>query len=143
MSISERQPNVLFAIKEEPLLGSVREMLRNYGTGKIKHVRSMKDVYNVLYGGSREWDIIIADGALPNVTTVIKKARPEIEARIKFLLLMSNPTREAVMEAVQAGVNDFLAAPFPPALFEDKLDRLMGREPRIRPKSSTAMVYDK
>lgn len=143
MSFRERQPNVLFAIKEESLLGAIREMLQNYGTGKVQHVSSMSDAYKVLYDGNRDWDIIIADGALANATTVIKKARPEFEARIKFLLLMSGPTKEDVMEAVQAGVNEFLAAPYSPAVFEDKLDKLLGRERRIRPEVGTAMVYDK
>ncbi len=75
MSAGERQPNVLFAIKEELMLRTVREMLRNYGTGKVQHVRFMEDAYQALYAGSGEWDIFIADGALPIAAAVIKKAR--------------------------------------------------------------------
>lgn len=133
MSAGERQPKVLFAIKEELMLQTIRELLRNYGTGKVQHVRSMEDAYKALYAGNRDWDIFIADGALPNAAAVIRKARPEIGTGVKFLLLMSNPTREEVLEASEAGVNDFLASPFPPALFEEKLDKLMGREPKKEP----------
>ncbi len=140
MSAGERQPKVLFAIKEELMLQTIREMLRNYGTGKVQHVRSMEDAYKALYAGNRDWDIFIADGALPNAAAVIRKARPEVGPGVKFLLLMSNPTREEVMEAGEAGVDDFLASPFPSALFEEKLDKLMGRKPRKNSRG-TAVVF--
>ncbi len=46
---------------------------------------------------------------------------------------MSNPAREEVMKAGEVGVNDFPASPFPPALFEEKRDKLMGKKLRKQP----------
>lgn len=137
MNVGKREPNVLFAIKEDLMLQTVRGMLRDYGAGKVQQVRTMEDAYSALHSKNQEWDIFIADASLENAMTVIKKAKPEIDSRVKFLLLMSDPMKEEVMEAVQAGVNDFLASPFAPAVFKEKLDKLLSEPLPSRPIFTT------
>ena len=127
MNIKNGKPSVLLAVKEELLLRTLRDMLRGYGSEKVKHSRTIEEASAVLGAHKGEWDIFLVDGALPDAALKIKTARAEIGPDVKILLMMSNPTKEEVMDAVQAGINDFIASPCPPAMFEEKLDKLAGR----------------
>ena len=127
MNTKNGKPSVLLAVKEELLLRTLRDMLRRYGSEKVKHSRTIEEASAALGVHKGEWDIFVVDGALPDVILKIKAARAEIGPDFKILLMMSNPTKEEVMDAVQAGVNDFIAAPFAPATFGEKLDKLAGR----------------
>ena len=118
---------MLLAVKEELLLRTLRDMLRGYGSEKVKHSRTIEEASSTLGVHKGEWDIFVVDGALPDATSKIKTARAEIGPDVKILLMMSNPTKEEVIVAIQAGVNDFIASPFAPAMFEEKLDKLAGR----------------
>jgi len=127
MDITVEKRSVLIAVKEELLLRTLREMLRRCGCKKVKQTRTVEAASAAIRTQRGEWDIFIVDGSLEDVTSKIEEARAEIGPAVKILLMMSNPTKEEVMEAVQAGVNDFIASPFSPATFEEKLDKMAGR----------------
>ena len=40
------------------------------------------------------------------------------------MVILADPTEEGIIEAVQAGVNEFLATPFTQLTFEKKLDAM-------------------
>ncbi len=124
MNILNGKPNVILTVKEELLLHTLRGMLRSYGSEKVKHYRTIEEASTALGVDKGEWDIYVVDGSLPDVISKVKAARAEIGPDVKILLMMSNPTKEEVMDAVQAGVNDFIAAPFAPVTFEEKLNKL-------------------
>ncbi len=143
MATGGHTPTVIFAAKEEFMIRIIRDMLRASDIKGVGTHTEIAEAVAEIRAHAKKWDIFMIDGALPNAIAAIKGIRQELGPHIKILLLMSTPTKEDVVEAHDAGINDFVVLPCSQIDFGNKLNKLMGKEIVRLPKSKTAVVYRK
>lgn len=84
---------------------------------------------------AKHFDLVISDWNMPEVTglDVLKqvKADPNL-SKTHFMLVTAEADRYKILQAIEAGVDEFLVKPFPPVKLRDKLQKMLSREPRQR-----------
>lgn len=73
--------------------------------------------------------LIVSDWNMPNMTglELLKAVRgDEGLNKIPFLMVTAEGQKENVVEAVQAGVNNYIVKPFTPETFNEKLQKVFG-----------------
>ncbi len=74
---------------------------------------------------SESIDFVITDWNMPNKTGIelIREIR-EQNTEVPIIMITTEAERDKVLEAIQAGVTDYLAKPFTPDQLVEKLDKL-------------------
>ena len=78
-------------------------------------------------------DFVIADWNMPNMTglDLLKAMRSEEAFKdIPFLMLTAEAQKENVMEAIQAGVNNYVVKPFTPEKLKEKIEQTLAKNER-------------
>lgn len=92
----------------------VRELLKSFGFKKVTIAQSSQDALTIL--ASEKIDLVLADWHMDGSTTsgldLLKIVR-SIEAyrAIPFVLVTGESTKEYVLQAIQAGVDDYVVKP--------------------------------
>ncbi|MBI3128561.1 MAG: response regulator [Candidatus Tectomicrobia bacterium] len=120
--------NLVVIQKQDVGRDVLRDILRRCGLKSLQMFSSGSEMLAALKTQVKKWNIIIVDSAQPDALDLVKKIRESGGASLKILILFSGPTKEEVVNAIQAGVNDFLTMPFSQATVEEKLNKLMGVE---------------
>ena len=71
---------------------------------------------------------VITDWNMPNMTgTELAKALREREdgKQVPILMVTARSVREDIIEAMEAGVNNYIVKPFTPQILKEKIDALM------------------
>ena len=74
-----------------------------------------------------EFDFVITDWNMPNMTglELLKSIRASEKLKdIPVLLVTSEADKENVIQAVQAGVNDYIVKPFTADVIQEKIDKI-------------------
>ena len=120
--------NLVVVAKQDVGRDVLRDILRRCGIRSIQMYSSTSELLVAVKTQAKKWNIIIVDSGQPDALEVVSKVREAGGASLKILIIFSGPTKEEVMQAIQAGVNDFLTMPFSQATVEEKLNKLMGVE---------------
>lgn len=81
-----------------------------------------------LLTGSQTIDLIISDWNMPKMTglELLKKVRADSRyAKIPFLMVTAEAQKQNVIEAVQAGVSNYVVKPFTAEAISDKLKKIL------------------
>jgi two-component system, chemotaxis family, chemotaxis protein CheY len=69
---------------------------------------------------------VITDWNMPNMTgTELAKALRERGEQVPILMVTARSVREDIIEAMEAGVNNYIVKPFTPQILKEKIDALM------------------
>lgn len=117
-------PSVLVATHQDVVRYAVREMLRNSGIRELTFVSSADAALSVIEREAWKWNVLILEARLPSAMEVVQKLRGAFAEGVKTILIISGPTRETILEAIQAGVSDIVTYPFSEATLEKKLRKL-------------------
>lgn len=73
-------------------------------------------------------DLIITDWNMPNMDglTLVKKARAGDHKNIPILMVTTNAAKEDVIEALKAGVSNYVVKPMTPETLEQKISTIIG-----------------
>lgn len=107
---------------------AVKTHLKNMGFNNIKTVEDGRKAWEVL--NEEAYDLVIADWKMPNMDglQLLERIRSsEIYTDMPFLMITALGTREDVIQAVQAGVTEYIVKPFNGETLKLKLDRILGR----------------
>ncbi len=77
---------------------------------------------------NQEIDLIISDWNMPKMTglELLKKVRADSKyARKPFLMVTAEAQKQNVIEAVQAGVSNYVVKPFTAEAISDKLEKIL------------------
>lgn len=73
--------------------------------------------------------LVITDWNMPNMTgPEFATALRERGARVPILMVTARSAREDIIEALQAGVNNYIVKPFTPQVLKEKIDALLAAE---------------
>jgi PleD family two-component response regulator len=113
----------VLAFNEEFSRQTFLTMVQRTGIENIRICSSCRDALLTVNQSARKWNLLILDSRTPDALETVRTLRRRIGPHIKILMVSSGPTREAVAEAIEAGVNDVMAYPVSQATLEKKLSR--------------------
>lgn len=117
--------NVLIVDDAATMRRIVRSLLRELG---IKNVREAEDGEVALEDLKRQRaDLVVSDWAMPRMTGIeLLRAIRQDEALkdTPVLMVTAESKKENIMEAVQAGVNNYIVKPFNSKTLEEKLHKI-------------------
>ncbi|MGE0682975.1 MAG: response regulator [Candidatus Binatia bacterium] len=117
--------NVLVVDDAATMRRIVRSLLRELG---IKNVREAEDGEIAFEDLKRQKaDLVVSDWAMPKMTGIeLLRAIRQDEALkdTPVLMVTAESKKENIMEAVQAGVNNYIVKPFNSKTLEEKLNKI-------------------
>ncbi len=103
----------------------VRSLLRELG---IKNVREAEDGEMAFEDLKRQKaDLVVSDWAMPRMTGIELLRAIRQDENLKetpVLMVTAESKKENIMEAVQAGVNNYIVKPFNSKTLEEKLNKI-------------------
>ena len=123
-----KELKILIIDDDEQILGIVRFVLRDLGLHKIVTADTGKKGIDLFTDTPESFDLIICDWSMPGMSglDVLKHIRSQ-DKDVPFLMLTANVTKEAILEARDAGVSAYIAKPFTPVDLQAKLKTLAGK----------------
>lgn len=106
----------------------IKNILKQLGYEKIEEAEDGEQAFTKLKNG--DFDFLITDWNMPNVTGLELLKRVRADAKLKaipVLLVTAEAEKEQVIEAVKAGVNNYVIKPFTADVLKDKLDKIFER----------------
>ena len=117
--------NVLVVDDAATMRRIVRSLLRELG---IKNVREAEDGEMAFEDLKRQKaDLVVSDWAMPKMTGVelLRAIRKDDALKdTPVLMVTAESKKENIMEAVQAGVNNYIVKPFNSKTLEEKLNKI-------------------
>jgi two-component system chemotaxis response regulator CheY len=117
--------NVLVVDDAATMRRIVRSLLRELG---IKNVREAEDGEMALEDLKRQRaDLVVSDWAMPRMTGIelLRAIRQDTALKdTPVLMVTAESKKENIMEAVQAGVNNYIVKPFNSKTLEEKLNKI-------------------
>lgn len=80
---------------------------------------------------AEHFDLVVCDWNMPGMTGIELLRAVRADARLKttpFLMVTAEAKRENIVEAIQAGVNNYIVKPFTPQTFGEKLHAMFGEK---------------
>ena len=105
----------------------IRNMLRQLGYNNIVEAEDGAAAFDLLQ--REKIDFIISDWNMPNMTglELLKAVRGDDNLKtIPMLLVTAEALQENVVEAVKAGVNNYVVKPFTAEVLREKIDAIFG-----------------
>lgn len=114
-------------------LASIRDVVKAYmrrlGYKNIEDAENGKQAYEAFLRAKvdgQPYGLILSDWNMPEMTGVefLKQVRssPSQEAHTPFLLMTTESEKEKVIEAIKAGVNNYLVKPVEESVLKEKLE---------------------
>lgn len=113
MSVRAKGPNILLIDDEELTLELIKHMLAEIDVGEVLMSGNGARALKVLQKNPGYYDLVISDWEMPGMNGLdFLRAFRQFNKATPVLMVTGNTQREFVMEAIKAGVNDFLGKPF-------------------------------
>jgi two-component system chemotaxis response regulator CheY len=110
----------------DSMLGLISATLKTLGVAKVVTEYNGLNAWNTINKG--HIDLIISDWDMPqmNGLELLKLVKEsDTYKHLPFLLLTASTEKQRVLEAVEAGVSDYLAKPFTPKELEYRVIKLL------------------
>jgi two-component system chemotaxis response regulator CheY len=104
----------------------LKNILKQLGFKNLVEADDGTTAWEVLEG--QKIDLIISDWNMPKMTglDLLKKVRASDDyKRIPFLMVTAEAQKQNVIEAVQAGVSNYVVKPFTAEAISDKLQKIL------------------
>ena len=103
----------------------VKGVLKNLGFNNIIEAENGKDAFNELK--KEPVGLIVSDWNMPNMTglELLKAVRGDKDLKdTPFIMVTAEGQKENVVEAVKAGVSNYIIKPFTPETFREKVEKV-------------------
>ncbi len=103
----------------------VKNTLRQIGFTNIEEAEDGQKAYDRL--STEKFDFVVSDWNMPNMTGIdlLRKVRatPQIKD-IPFLMVTAEAKQENIVEAIKAGVSNYIVKPFTVATLDEKIKKI-------------------
>ncbi|MBB3204859.1 two-component system chemotaxis response regulator CheY [Rhodopirellula rubra] len=73
-----------------------------------------------------DFNLVLTDWNMPNMTGLeLVKAIRATGSKVPIMMITTEAEKARVVEAIQAGINDYLVKPFDQPMLQEKLDRVL------------------
>ncbi|MBF0316568.1 MAG: chemotaxis response regulator CheY [Nitrospirae bacterium] len=103
----------------------VKNILKQLGFDKIEEAEDGEQAFTKLKSGG--FDFLVTDWNMPNVSGLELLKRVRSDAKLKsmpVLMVTAEAEKEQVVEAVKAGVNNYVIKPFTADVLKEKIDKI-------------------
>jgi len=103
----------------------IRNLFKQLGFENIEEAEDGAQAFSKLKGGGFEF--LCSDWNMPNMDglELLKKVRSDGEMqKMPVLMVTAESEKEKVIEAIKAGVNNYIVKPFTAEVLKDKLDKI-------------------
>jgi len=103
----------------------IKNILRQLGYERIEEAEDGAQALTKLKNG--DFEFIIADWNMPNMDGLELLKNVRADQRLKdmpFLMVTAEAEKEKVVEAIKAGVNNYIVKPFTAELLKEKMDKI-------------------
>lgn len=117
---------ILIVDDQVSILKILRRILKQLGFNIIVEAGDGKSAWDILE--SQQIDLIIADWNMPKMTgleLLMKIRSSSTQKYIPFLMLTGNAKQESIVEAVNAGVSEYVVKPFTAEIISNKLEKIL------------------
>ncbi|MFG0255878.1 MAG: response regulator [Rhodopirellula sp. JB053] len=79
-----------------------------------------------LFEKENNFDLVLTDWNMPNMNGLdLVKAIRATGSKVPIMMITTEAEKARVVEAIQAGINDYLVKPFDQNMLQEKLDRVL------------------
>ncbi|MBF0537976.1 MAG: chemotaxis response regulator CheY [Nitrospirae bacterium] len=103
----------------------VKNILKQLGFDKIEEAEDGEQAFTKLKNGA--FDFLVTDWNMPNVSGLELLKRVRSDAKLKsmpVLMVTAEAEKEQVVEAVKAGVNNYVIKPFTADVLKEKIEKI-------------------
>jgi len=103
----------------------IKTILNQLGYSNIEEAENGKQALAKLK--KEKFDFVITDWNMPEMDglTLVKEIRSDNELRtLPVLMVTAEAKKENVMEALKAGVNNYIVKPFTPEVLKEKMEKI-------------------
>ncbi len=103
----------------------VKNILKQLGYENIDEAEDGVQAYSKLKNGG--FGFVVSDWNMPNMDGIelLKKVRSDPELKdMPFLMVTAEAEKEKVVEAIKAGVNNYIVKPFTAEVLKEKMDKI-------------------
>ncbi len=103
----------------------VKNILKQLGYENIEEAEDGAQAYNKLKSGN--FGFVVSDWNMPNMDglELLKKVRSDPELKgLPFLMVTAEAEKDKVIEAIKAGVSNYIVKPFTAEVLKEKMDRI-------------------
>jgi two-component system chemotaxis response regulator CheY len=105
-------------------------MLRELGLTNVETAEDGQSAWGMIQNSlknEKPYEFIISDWNMPNMTGLdllkVVRRTPGME-KVPFLMITAENEKDNVVNAVSAGVSNFIIKPFSPQILKEKIDRI-------------------
>jgi len=106
----------------------VKNLLKQLGYENITEAEDGEQAYAKLKGGG--FKFVVSDWNMPNLDGLglVQKVRSDPELKtMPFLMVTAEAEKEKVIEAIKAGVSNYIVKPFTAETLKEKMDKIFGQ----------------
>ena len=111
----------------------VKNVLRQINITDVAEAENGKTALDVLKKDAAAFDLIVSDWIMPEMTGIdFLKACKEDEAirAIPFVMVTAEAQKDSVLEAIKAGVDNYIVKPFTPDKLQEAIQKARARVQR-------------
>lgn len=123
----------------------IREMVRKTLHAKFPNMQ-VEDAINGRKAQQqlqeKDYDLILCDWEMPEMSGIelLNWVRQEKKSRVPFVMVTSRGDKENVIEAIHAGVSDYIGKPFSSEALQAKVIKVLGKRQGAAPVSTDSSV---
>ncbi|XOV79647.1 MAG: response regulator [Aestuariibacter sp.] len=127
----QNAPNIIVIDDEELTQELIRHMLREVFVGDMVVYSTCEKALRRLKQEPKHYNLIISDWEVPGLNGLefLKEVR-KLDPEMPFLMVTGHSSKDLVVNAIKAGVNDFLVKPFTAQGLLKKVIKLTGTQMR-------------
>lgn len=120
----------ILLVDDSPTMRRIlQNSLKHLGYEDISEAENGRDALSMLHAD--QYNFIVTDWNMPEMDglTFVKTLKEESEfAAIPILMVTTRSQQEDVIEAMRAGVNNYVIKPFTPQVLKQKIDAILARK---------------
>jgi len=136
MKTAKDKFKILIADDFDTMIKIIKNILDDLGYHNIITARNGEVAWEIL--NNKKIDFIISDWNMPEMTGIellrmVKNANSGL-AHIPFLMVTAEAEKSHIMDAVKAGVNQYIIKPFTSDMLKEKIDNAIHHQEKILAK---------
>ncbi len=111
----------------------IKNLLKQLGFENIDEAENGEDALNKLKSG--EYGLVVSDWNMPVMEGIelLKSIRNDPQLKdIPFLMVTAEAEKEKVIEAIKAGVDNYVVKPFTGEVLKEKLEKIAQKKPSLK-----------
>lgn len=128
MAISILKPNLkILVVDDFPTMRRiVKTLMKQNGYTNFTEAEDGEQALRMLHA-EMDYEMVVSDWNMPNMTglELLKAVRADEKLKhLPFLMVTAEAEKENIIEAVKAGVSNYIVKPFTGQALKDKLDKI-------------------